>query len=111
MNTPNPIRADQPQRTTLAWLRTLLVLIGGAVLFIKVARHDHQVLPLLLGLVLLLFAVILFVYNLQFNHRDHVEQDKISLRSIWLKRGLCLAIVFTSSLFFIYLVMQWVITI
>ena len=111
MNTPSPARADQPQRTTLAWLRTLLVLIGGAVLFIKVARHDHQILPLLLGLVLLLFAVILFVYNLQFNHQEHAEQDRVLLRSIWVKKGLCLAIVFTSTLFFIYLVVQWVITI
>ncbi|TDR75790.1 uncharacterized protein DUF202 [Photobacterium lutimaris] len=93
----------QPERTTMSWLRTQLVLFALGLLFLKVTQQsDITVLPAI-GVITMLSAI-LGTFYCRYRFTQIFDNDMtVSAKECWVKSYLSLLIALIATGYFVYL--------
>ncbi|MGL6259638.1 DUF202 domain-containing protein [Vibrio sp. WXL103] len=96
----------QPERTSLAWLRTQLVLFGIGLIFFKLLSSSHVHHLSQLGSATMVFAIISSVYSHRRCQSISEAQIKVGIKDIVVKQILSLIVALLAGCYFIYMLLR-----
>ncbi len=97
---------DQPERTYLAWFRTIMVFILAVFLLLRAGVTQHSYSVVALGGVFLLLTIVIYLYNRQFAQRSIREKSLVTAQNIRLKKWISALIAIAAGVMIIQLLSQ-----
>ncbi len=104
----NPIKRDenlkprerdgglQPERTTLAWYRTVFVILVSAVLILRVGYSHQNTLVFHAGIVLIFFSLSFYLISLARGRKISRDVELTTRNAIWIKRYIAFMVGFAA---------------
>lgn len=89
----------QPERTSLSWYRTLFLIVGVSMLFLRLGLVKDDLILIAGSVMLLLSNIGICVYAYQRNLVDINNAKLTSYGSVIVKQIICFAIIFSALIF------------
>lgn len=89
----------QPERTSLSWYRTLFLILGVSMLFLRLGLVKDNLILIAASIVLLLSNLGICFYAYQRNLMDINSVGLTSFGSVVVKKLICFAIIFSAIAF------------
>ncbi|MBB1272457.1 DUF202 domain-containing protein [Psychromonas sp. SR45-3] len=96
----------QPERTSLSWYRTLFLIVGVSMLFLRLGFVKNDLILVAGSIILLLCNIGVCIYAYQRNLFDVKSTVLTSYGSVIVKKMICFAIIFSALVFALSIIMS-----
>ncbi|MEJ6077981.1 DUF202 domain-containing protein [Vibrio sp. 1-Bac 57] len=96
----------QPERTSLSWYRTLFLIIGVSMLFLRLGFIKNDLILVAGSIILLLCNIGVCIYAYKRNLFDERSTVLTSYGSVIVKKMICFAIIFSALVFALSIIMS-----
>jgi len=96
----------QPERTSLSWYRTLFLIVGVSMLFLRLGFVNNDLILIAGSIILLLCNIGACIYAYKRNMFDLKSTVLTSYGSVIVKKMICFAVVFSALVFALSIIMS-----
>jgi len=96
----------QPERTSLSWYRTLFLIVGVSMLFLRLGFIKNDLILVAGSIILLLCNIGVCIYAYKRNLFDVKSTVLTSYGSVIVKKMICFAVIFSALVFALSIIMS-----